>query len=86
MNFYQSFVKQTEEKYPQIKKASVWNAIFSGIIEAEGIDDGIHLINKYRRELNNSEYEKKDDVIHRIDSFFATLKAKVTCRNNYILP
>ncbi len=74
-NFYQSFVKQTEEKYPQIKKASVWNAIFSGIIEAEGIDDGIHLINKYRRELNNSEYEKKDDVIHRIDSFLRNVKS-----------
>ena len=37
MNFYESFVKQTEDKYPQIKKASVWNAIFSGIIEALGI-------------------------------------------------
>ncbi len=75
MNFYQSFVKQTEEKYPQIKKASVWNAIFSGIIEAEGIDDGIHLINKYRRELKNAEYEKKDDVILRIDSFLRNVKS-----------
>ena len=74
MNFYESFVKQTEEKYPQIKKASVWNAIFSGIIEAEGVDDGIHLINKFRKELGNSNFENKDDIISRIDSFIHNVK------------
>ena len=74
MNFYESFVKQTEEKYPLIKKASVWNAIFSGIIEAEGIDGGIHLINKFRKELSNSNIENKDDIISRIDSFIHNVK------------
>ena len=74
MNFYESFVKQTEEKYPLIKKASVWNAIFSGIIEAEGVDDGIHLINKFRKELGNSNFENKDDIISRIDSFIHNVK------------
>jgi len=74
MNFYESFVKQTEEKYPQIKKASVWNAIFSGIIEAEGIDIGISLINKFRRELENSDVEKKEDIISRINSFIHNIK------------
>lgn len=74
MNFYESFVKQTEEKYPLIKKASVWNAIFSGIIEAEGIDDGVHLINKFRRELDNSDNMAKDEIVTRIDSFLRNLK------------
>lgn len=74
MNFYESFVKKTEEKYPEIKKASVWNAIFSGIIEAEGIDDGVHLINKFRRELDSSNNQKKDDIIPRIDSFLRNIK------------
>jgi len=74
MNFHQSFVKQTELKYPQIKKASVWNAIFSGLIEAEGIDNGVHLINKFRRELLKSEIEKKEDVVSRIDSFLRNIK------------
>ena len=69
MNFYESFVKRTEEKYPEIKKASVWNSIFSGIIEAEGVDDGINLINKFRKELENSSVEKKDDIATRIRSF-----------------
>ncbi len=74
MNFYESFVKQTEEKYPQIKKASVWNAIFSGIIEAEGIDNGISLINKFRRELGVSDVDKKEDISTRIDSFIRNVK------------
>ena len=69
MNFYENFVKQTEERYPLIKKASVWNAIFSGIIEAEGVDDGIDLINKFKKELENSGIQKKDDIINRIKSF-----------------
>ncbi|MCU0344485.1 MAG: AMP-binding protein, partial [Ignavibacterium sp.] len=74
MNFYDSFIKQTEEKYPKIKKASVWNAIFSGIIEAEGVDDGINLINKFRRELGSSDVDKKDDIISRINSFIHNIK------------
>ena len=74
MNFYESFVKQTEEKYPQIKKASVWNAIYSGIIEAEGVDNGISLINKFRKELSNSQTEYKEDIINRIDSFMHNIK------------
>jgi long-chain acyl-CoA synthetase len=74
MNFYLSYVLQTEEKYPQIKKASVWNAIFSGIIEALDIDDGTNLINKFRHELNASNVEKKDDIVSRIDSFLRNIK------------
>ncbi|MFZ1518900.1 MAG: GNAT family N-acetyltransferase [Ignavibacteriaceae bacterium] len=74
MNFYESFVKQTEEKYPEIKKASVWNGIFSGIIEAEGLDNGIGLINKFRRELGTSEITKKEEIISRINSFIHNVK------------
>ena len=74
INFYESFVGQTEAKYPLIKKASVWNAVFSGIIEAEGIDSGISLINKFRRELENSSVDKKEDISTRIDSFIRNIK------------
>jgi long-chain acyl-CoA synthetase len=73
INFYESFVEKTEEKYPEIKKASVWNAIFSGIIEAGGVDNGIHLINQFRRELGNSNNQEKDDIITRIDSFLRNI-------------
>jgi len=74
MNFYASFVNQTEERYPLIKKASVWNAIFSGIIEAEGADNGIGLINKFQAELDNSETQGKDDIIKRIKSFLRNVR------------
>ncbi|MEO8232634.1 MAG: GNAT family N-acetyltransferase [Ignavibacteriota bacterium] len=80
MNFYESFVKQTEKKYPQLRKASVWNAIFSGIIEAEGTDNGISLVNKFRKELANSDEAVKEDIIARIDSFMRNIK------NNGYLP
>lgn len=80
MNFYDSFVKQTEEKYPQIKKASVWNAIFSGILEAEETENGIRLINKFRRELEKSDIENKNEIVLRIDSFLRNIK------NNGFLP
>ncbi len=74
MNFYESFVKKTEEKYPLIKKASVWNSIFSGIIEAVGIEEGLNIINKFRKEISNSDYEIRTDVITRIDAFNHNLK------------
>ena len=80
VNLYESFVKQTEEKYPEIKKASVWNAIFSGIIEAEGTDNGISLINKFRKELTNSDVGNKREILSRIDSFIRNIK------NNGYLP
>ena len=80
MNFYESFVNQTEQKYPAIKKASVWNSIFSGIIEAEGTENGTTLINKFKREIGNSEFENKADIISRIDSFIHNIK------NNGYLP
>lgn len=74
MNFYESFVKQTEEKYPLIQKASVWNAIFSGMIEALGIDEGLLLIKKFKRELEHSEIEIKDNIIYRIDSLLHNIQ------------
>lgn len=74
MNFYGSFVKQTEDKYPQIKKASVWNAIFSGIIEALGIDDGIVLITKLKKELEHSNIDIKDNINYRIDSLLHNIQ------------
>ena len=74
MNFYESFVEQTEKRYPQIKKASVWNAVFSGIIESEGVDSGVNLINRFRKELANSEVETKDDITARIESFLRNVK------------
>lgn len=74
MNFYNSFVLNTEKKYPEIKKASVWNAIFSGIIEAVGRDEGASLINKFRHELSASNTERKEEIVLRIDSFLRNIK------------
>lgn len=74
MNFYEKFVKPAEEKYPLIKKPSVWNAVFSGIIEALGIDEGINLINKFRKEVEKSDLTIKDNIIYRIQSLMNNIK------------
>lgn len=74
MNFYESFVSTTEEKYPLIKKASVWNAIFSGLIDALGIDDGLSLIKKFKKELDQSDIKNKDLIIYRIDSLLHNIQ------------
>ncbi len=74
MNFYESFVKQTEERYPLIKKASVWNAIFSGIIEADGVENGISLINQFAEELEKSGIPVRNEIINRIKSFIRNVR------------
>lgn len=74
MNFYNSFVKGTEEKYPFIKKASISNSIFSAIIEVEGYDNGVAIINRLKRELIKSDIELKQHFLDRIDTFLHTIK------------
>lgn len=74
MNFYTSFVQQTEEKYPFIKKASISNSIFSAMIEVEGYDNGVALINKLKRELLKSDVELKEHFLFRIDTFLESLR------------
>lgn len=74
MNFYEKFVKPAEEKYPLIKKPSVWNAIFSGVIETLGVDEGVNLINKFRKEVEKSDIEIKDNISYRIQLLINNIK------------
>lgn len=74
MNFYISFVQQTEEKYPFIKKASISNSIFSAMIEVEGYENGVSLINKLKNELLKSDVELKNHFLSRIDTFLESLR------------
>ena len=74
LNFYENFVKKTQEKYPLIRKASIWNSVFSALIEVEDYDNGVIIINKFKRELIKSDLELKDIVLERIDSFLYSIK------------
>lgn len=74
MNFYNSFVIKTEEKYPFIKKASISNSIFSALIEVEGYKNGVEMILKLKEELINSDIDIKDHFLFRIDTFLETIK------------
>ncbi len=74
MNFYNCFVKKTEEKYSFIKKASVSNSILSAIIDVEGYENGTSMINKLRKEMIRSDVDNKDHFLFRIDTFLESLK------------
>lgn len=74
MNFYNSFVQKTEEKYPFIKKASISNSILSAIIDVDGYENGTSMINKLRKEMIRSDVENKDHFLFRIDTFLDSLK------------
>jgi GNAT superfamily N-acetyltransferase len=74
-NFYLYFVKQTEEKHPFLKKKSIWNYIFSGIIEVEGEINGLKLLRKFDEELRSSDdFPEKDGTELRLKLFIEQLE------------
>ena len=80
-NFYLFFVKQTEESHPFLKKKSIWNYIFSGIIEVEGEIDGLKLLNKFSEELRSSnDFPDKEITELRLNLFIEQLE------NNLYIP
>ena len=62
-NFYQHFIKSTEQTYPFLTRKSIWNYVFSGVINAEGEEKGIEILQQYIEELEKldkqSEFAKK---------------------------
>jgi long-subunit acyl-CoA synthetase (AMP-forming)/GNAT superfamily N-acetyltransferase len=69
-NFYIYFVKQTEEDHPFLKKESIWNYIFSGIIEVEGEQYGLNLLKEFDEELKlSNEFPDKEITQHRLKLF-----------------
>jgi len=74
-NFYLFFVKQTEEEYPFLKKKSIWNYIFSGIIEVEGEINGLKLLTQFRERLRSSDdFPDKELTEFKLDLFIQQLE------------
>ncbi len=69
-NFYSLFVKKTIESFPFLSKKSIWNYIFSGIVESEGEERGQKLLQNIKNEAQAAEdFEDKNEVVRRIDLF-----------------
>jgi predicted GNAT family acetyltransferase len=70
-NFYESFVKPTEETYPFLKRSSIWNYIFSGLINAEGEQYGVKLLKELEA---GTEFKFEDEFKKRITSFIQSIE------------
>ena len=69
-NFHIQFVKQTIDRYSFLHKESLWNYIFSGIIEVEGEKEGLSLIKTFKNELKSQKsFPDKEKVLKRIELF-----------------
>ncbi len=69
-NFYSLFVKKTVKAFPALSKKSIWNYIFSGIIESEGEEKGLKLLQNIKDEtIAADDFEEKNEFVKRIDLF-----------------
>jgi long-subunit acyl-CoA synthetase (AMP-forming)/GNAT superfamily N-acetyltransferase len=69
-SFYKFFIKATEDDYPFLKKLSIWNYVFSGVIDSEEEGSGLELLRKFKDELKSSSiFENTDELIKRIELF-----------------
>lgn len=71
-NFYKSFVLEIETRYPGIAKESIWNYVFSGVLDAEGEDGGVAILQRFLAQLNGTEdFENKTQVTAMLEKFLA---------------
>ncbi|MCH7769951.1 MAG: GNAT family N-acetyltransferase [Bacteroidetes bacterium] len=77
-NFYLLFVKQTVDKYDFLKKKSIWNYIFSGLIEVEGETEGLILLKKFGAELKSlQDFPEKEETGRRLNLFIDKLEKEL---------
>jgi hypothetical protein len=73
--FYNLFVEQTVETYKALENESIWNYIFSGIVEAEGENEGVRKLKALESELiEDDKFPEKDKVLHQLSNFIDTLE------------
>lgn len=76
-NFYNLFVERSIQKYPFLQKKSIWNYIFSGIIEVEGETQGLKLLRKFGDELKTSnDFSTKEEAEHRLNLFINKIESE----------
>jgi len=76
-NFHKYFIKATEDNYPFLIKLSIWNYVFSGVIDSEEEGPGLELLRKFKSELETSSIFENDEtniLIEKINSFIENVK------------
>ncbi|MCH8033421.1 MAG: GNAT family N-acetyltransferase [Bacteroidetes bacterium] len=76
-NFYNLFVERSIQKYPFLQKESIWNYIFSGIVEVEGEIHGLKLLGKFGDELKTSnDFPIKEEAQRRLNLFINKVESE----------
>jgi long-subunit acyl-CoA synthetase (AMP-forming)/GNAT superfamily N-acetyltransferase len=76
-NFYNQFVEGTVNKYAFLKKKSIWNYIFSGIIEVEGEPNGLNLLKRFGAELSSpNDFPDKAETEFRLKIFIEKIESE----------
>ncbi len=74
-NFYVRFIKETEKIYPFIHRESIWNYVFSGVINAKGEKEGLEIIRLFGEELRKYKVPAEmDNVMEKLQLFLETVK------------
>ncbi|MFC2094185.1 GNAT family N-acetyltransferase, partial [Bacteroidota bacterium] len=76
-NFYNHFIEQSIERHPFLEKESIWNYIFSGIVEVEGETQGLNLLRKFSDELKiSNDFPNKEEAERRLNLFIAKVESE----------
>ncbi|GBD89751.1 long-chain-fatty-acid--CoA ligase FadD15 [bacterium BMS3Abin04] len=76
-NFHVKFIHNTENEYPFLHRDSIWNYVFSGVINAQGQKNGLIILKQFKLELESVGVpEEMDNVQEKLDLFLLTIKEK----------
>jgi len=75
LNFYYRFIIPSEEKYPVLKNDLALSSILSAICEVEGVEKGVEIINKLKKELQtNASLINQKELLNETESFLQNVK------------
>ncbi len=74
-HFYEKFIRPVHARYPFLTRKSIWNYVFSGVIDAKGEKRGVAVLNQFRAELQKStQAENREQILRSLDTFLANVK------------
>lgn len=75
-NLLNSFLNPTEDQYPYLKRDSIVDAVFSGMVDVEGEEKGLAMLKQLRRELLQMPVSASHKtVLPRLEAYIAGVEA-----------
>lgn len=73
-NFHLKFVDVVEEQYTFLKTKIKWQYIFSGLINADGEEDGLRILSELKEELEHSDKKEHKVLLGELNRFLDKVK------------